>query len=234
MNKIIVIFNGRIVDEVHFKGKEMTIGRGVGNDLRIDNPAISSKHARILHEKDCFLIEDLGSSNGTFLNGKKIKRSIINSTDKIAVAKHELQLGWEHGTGDYDEEGDAGSKSVIDALDKTMVVDKSMIKKGGAGTKGKTGGFALMEGGIVKEQIDMRERVTTIGKSSDAGIKTKGLLAPKVAALVNKSDKGFVITAPDSKKPPIINGKPMGSPHILKKGDIVEVGGLTLRFYLKK
>ncbi|MDH3974745.1 MAG: FHA domain-containing protein [Deltaproteobacteria bacterium] len=234
MNKIILIFNGRIVDELTFKGKEMTIGRGVGNDLRIDNPAVSSKHARIVREKDCFVLEDLGSSNGTLLNGKKITRSIVNSTDNIIVGKHQLKVGWEHGTGGFDEPVDTGSRAVIDSLDKTMMIDQSTAKKGGGSTKGATGGFALMEGGVVKEQIDMRERVTTIGKSSDAGIKIKGLLAPKVAALVNRSDKGYVITSPDSKKPPLINGKPLGKPYILKKGDQVEVGGLTLRFYLRK
>lgn len=234
MNKIIVIFKGRKVDEVACKGKEMTIGRGVGNDLRIDNPAISSKHARIIRDKDCFIIEDLGSSNGTFVNGKKITRSIINSTDSITVGKHELKLGWEHGTGGFDEEEEKGPKRVIDSLDKTMVVQDRTIIKGGKSTKGVIGGFAIMEGGIVKEQVDMKERVTAIGKSSDAAIKIKGLLAPKIAALVNRSDRGYVLTASDTKKPPLVNGKPLDKPCILKKGDSVEVGGLTLRFYLKK
>lgn len=232
MNKIIVTFNDRVVSEIPFKGTAITIGRGPGNNIKIDHPSVSSKHGRILREKDYFFIEDSGSTNGTFLNGKKVERSIINSTDDITIGKHLLKLGWEQGTGEYDD--DSTPADIIPSLDETMMFNKSSITKGGGSARKSTGGFAIMEGVLAKERIEIKDRVTTIGKSSDALIKLKGLLAPKVAALINRSDRGYVITAPNPKKPPVINGKSLDRPYILKNGDIVEVGGMTLRFYLKK
>lgn len=235
MNKIILTFKGRVVSETPFKGDAMTIGRGSGNDVEIDNPTISSSHARILREKDFFVIEDLGSTNGTYLNGKKITRSIINSTDDITIGKHHLKLAWKHGTGGHDPEGgNAPSATVVPSLDKTMMIDQKAQKQAPESGRQSIGGFAVMEGGVAKERIEMANRVTTIGKSADAIIRLKGLLAPKVGALVNRTDRGYVITAPDQKKPPVINGNPLDKPYTLKNGDIVEIGGLILRFYLKK
>jgi len=232
MNKIVLTFNGRVVSETPFSGDAVTIGRGSGNDIMIDNPAISSTHARILREKDFIVLEDLGSTNGTFVNGQKIKKAVINSRDDITVGKHQLKLSWEQGTGDFDADAKSESQPVIASLDKTMVFTKGPGK--GAAGKAVVGGFVVIEAGVAKERIPMTDRITSIGKSSDALIKIKGLLAPKVAALVNRSDRGYVITSSDAKKPAIINDKKADKPYILKNGDIVEIGGITLRFYLKK
>ena len=232
MNKIVLNFNGRLVSETPFSGDAVTIGRGPGNDIMIDNPAISSTHARIFREKDFIVLEDLGSTNGTFVNGEKIKKAVINSRDDITVGKHRLKLSWEEGTGDFDTGSGSDSAAVIQSLDKTMVFTKGPGKAGAGKTA--LGGFALMDSGVAKERIPMTDRVTTIGKSSDALIKLKGLLAPKVAALVNRSDRGYVLTSSDAKKPAIINGKKVDKPYILKNGDVVEIAGITLRFYLKK
>ena len=232
MNKIVLNFNGRLVSETPFSGDAVTIGRGKGNDIMIDNPAVSSRHARILKEKDFIILEDLGSTNGTFVNGDKIKKAVINSRDDITVGKHQLKLSFEEGTGGFDAGKGPGSADVVDALDKTMVFTKSP-GKGGAG-KAAPGGFAIMEGGVAKEKVPITDRVSTIGKSSDALIKLKGLMAPKVAALVNRSDRGYVLTSSDAKKPAIINGGKADKPYILKNGDVVEIAGITLRFYLNK
>ena len=232
MNKIVLNFNGRQVSETPFSGAELTIGRGAGNDIMIDNPAISSRHARVFKEKDFIVIEDLGSTNGTFVNGGKIKKAVINSRDEITLGKHQLRLSWQEGTGGFDEGERSGSAGVIDALDKTMVFTGGQGKA--VSGKAVTGGFAVMEGGVTKERIPMPDRVTTIGKSPDALIKLKGLLAPKVAALINRSDRGYVLTSSDPKKPASINGKKGDRPTILKNGDVVEIAGVTLRFYLIK
>ncbi|MDT8316599.1 MAG: FHA domain-containing protein [bacterium] len=232
MNKIVLNFNGRLVSETPFSGDAVTIGRGPGNDIVIDNPAISSRHARVFKEKNFIILEDLGSTNGTFVNGEKIRKAVINSRDDITVGKHQLKLSWEEGTGDFEAGSESNPAAVIQSLDKTMVFAKDP-GKAGAG-KAAVGGFAVMEGGVAKERIPMTDRVTTIGKSSDALIKLKGLLAPKVAALVNRSDRGYVLSSPDAKKPAIINGNKVDKPYVLKNGDVVEIAGITLRFYLKK
>ncbi len=229
MNRIIVSFKGRIVSEPPFKGKAVTIGRGSGNDIEIDNPAVSSKHARIAREGKSFIIEDLGSTNGTFLNGEKIKKSILNSTDEITIGKHSLKLAWEEGTNGFGKEQEDSSAPIIDALDKTMMITGKVKKSG----KGSVGILVVMDGKAEKERISLTDRVSTIGKSTDAQIKLKGLFTPKVAALINRKGDDYILDAADKKKPATVNGKPVTKPIKLKNGDTIEVGGITLRFIQK-
>ena len=228
--KIVLKFKGQVVKELPFKGNIITIGRDKGNDIEIDNPVVSSIHARILKEGNTAVIEDAGSTNGTFLNGEKITRAMLNSKDEVSIGKHHISIAYEAG---YNEKGEADDGSpltpVIPSLDETMV----MTGKARVLAQGRIGGFIVLDGGIEEFRIELTDRVSTIGKSSDAVIKTKGLFAPKVAALVNKTDKGYVISASDQKKAPLINGMYTSEAYILKEDDMVKIGGLTLRFYLK-
>ena len=228
--KIILKFKGRIIKEIPFKGKIVTIGRDLGNDIEIENSIVSSIHARILKEGDTVVIEDAGSTNGTFLNGKKITRSILNSTDEVSIGKHHISLVDEAGVSEGDEAGDDSPLSpVISSLDETMILNS----KANAASKRNIGGFILLCGGAEVSRVELHDRVSTIGKSGDAVIKTKGLFAPKVAALVNKTDKGYVITPSNPKKPHKINGKTSDEPHILEEGDLVKIDSLSLRFFLR-
>lgn len=234
MNKIIVKLKDRVVSEVPFKGDAMTIGRDSGNDVKIDTPAVSSIHARIIREGGAFVLEDADSTNGTFLNGKKTKRSIINSTDEIMIGKHQVILGWKSGTGEFDKDGKDEPITPVDiSLDKTMMFAPSAKKSGAGSGKKPVAFFAVMEGNVEKDRVKVTDAISTIGKSPDALIKLKGLFAPKVAALVKKRAKGYEISSANAKKPAIVNAKPVDKDYLLKNGDIVEVGGITLRFYMK-
>ena len=191
----------------------------------------SSIHARILKEGETVVIEDAGSTNGTFLNGEKITRAILNSKDEVAIGKHHISVAFEagHNNKKSDSDGNSPLSPVTHSLDETMV----MTGKARVLAQGRIGGFIVLDGAIEEFRIELTDRVSTIGKSGDAVIKTKGLFAPKVAALVNKTDKGYVITASNPKKAPLINGTYIDEAYILKEDDLVKIGGLTLRFYLK-
>ncbi|MBE9536526.1 MAG: FHA domain-containing protein [Proteobacteria bacterium] len=230
MLRIVLKFKGQIVKEIPFKGNIITIGRDKGNDIEIENPIVSSIHARILKDGGAIVIEDAGSTNGIFLNGEKITRAILSTTDEVAIGKHHISLAYEAG---YKEGGETDDDSpltpVTPSLDETMI----MTGKARAVAQGRTGGFILLDGGIEEFRVELTDRVSTIGKSGDAVIKTKGLFAPKVAALVNKTDKGYVISASNPKKAPLINGTYISEAYILKENDLVKIDSLTLRFYLK-
>jgi len=71
---------------------EVLIGRGYGNDLRINNPTVSTKHARIYTYLTVSYIEDLGSTNGTFVNGKRIDKHVLHPGDVIALGEYEMLL----------------------------------------------------------------------------------------------------------------------------------------------
>src|SRR5438105_10736338 len=90
MAKVFLKFNEQVLKEIPLEAPHLTIGRKPDNDLVIDNPAVSGHHARIVKEEGAFFIEDLGSTNGTFLNDAKVQKQKLKNTDRVAVGKHLL------------------------------------------------------------------------------------------------------------------------------------------------
>ncbi|MDH3975483.1 MAG: FHA domain-containing protein [Deltaproteobacteria bacterium] len=227
MIKVLLKFKGNIVSETLIKSAIITVGRESGNDIEIDNPAVSGIHARIGMEGENVYIEDANSTNGTFLNGKKIEKEIIKTDDEVIIGKHSLSII--ELDGESVKSGDEPLTPVIPSLDKTMVLDSKMQEK----LMEPKGIFTLLDGPGNQKSYNLTDRVTTIGKSSDAQIRIKGFFAPKVAALINKTDKGYTLTPADKKNLPKINGSVSNEPHMLKDKDILEIGGLTLQFIVK-
>src|SRR5712692_4506881 len=90
MPKIFLKFNERVLKEIPLDKPRFTIGRKPDNDLVIDNPVVSGHHALIVSEEGAFFIEDLGSTNGTFVNDAKIQKEKLKNSDCIVVGKHVL------------------------------------------------------------------------------------------------------------------------------------------------
>src|SRR2546426_8454356 len=90
MPKIFLKFNERVLKEIPLDKPRFTIGRKPDNDLVIDNPVVSGHHALIVSEEGAFFIEDLGSTNGTFVNDAKIQKEKLKNSDCIIVGKHVL------------------------------------------------------------------------------------------------------------------------------------------------
>lgn len=89
MPKLILQYEGRVLKEFPV-GQAMTIGRLPGNSIVIDNPAVSSKHARVLREGDSYVIEDAQSTNGTFVNELRVTRQTLSYGDLVLIGKHHL------------------------------------------------------------------------------------------------------------------------------------------------
>ena len=92
MLRIILKLKSLVLKELNFDQDEIIIGRDSGNDIQIDNIAVSREHARIIRGPKCYLIEDLNSSNGTFVNGKIINKKFLKEEDEILIGKHSLQI----------------------------------------------------------------------------------------------------------------------------------------------
>ena len=90
MEKIILQFNGITLKEIPINKETISIGRERDNDIIIDNLAVSRQHARLVHKGNKFILEDLNSSNGTFLNEKKIDTCELNEGDTVLIGKHSL------------------------------------------------------------------------------------------------------------------------------------------------
>ena len=91
MAKIIVTMNNKEVSEILMKKKITLIGRDTDNDIYLKNPSVSRKQAKIIKQGKAFYVEDMGSTNGTFVNGGLVSwKTGLNDNDKIAVGKYIL------------------------------------------------------------------------------------------------------------------------------------------------
>jgi pSer/pThr/pTyr-binding forkhead associated (FHA) protein len=92
MLRIILKFNNTVLKELKIDQDEIIIGRDTGNDIQIDNIAVSREHARIIKGPNYYFIEDMSSKNGTFVNGKKINKKFLKEDDEITIGKHSLKI----------------------------------------------------------------------------------------------------------------------------------------------
>lgn len=103
MAKLVLSLGGAFQAEFPLNKERMTIGRKPDNDVQVDNLAVSGKHALIITILDDSFVEDLGSTNGTYVNGKLIKKHALRHGDVIGIGKHEVRYVNEHATADDEE-----------------------------------------------------------------------------------------------------------------------------------
>lgn len=238
MTKIILKFKDAVLKEVPVEKELITIGRKPDNDIEIDNLAVSGHHARIFKAGDWFLIEDLDSLNGTFVNGKMIQESPLKNGDEILIGKHVLKF----------VSTDAATTSEPEAVLKkgvvgeTMIIDSKVqqemlaqISKDRSVTSGgeAVGRLVVLEGSTGQKEYELTERVTSIGKDSSAKIRLKGFFAPKFAAFVNRSKEGYYIS-PASGKEIKVNEGAVSTRYKLQDGDVIQVAGIKMHFYSKQ
>jgi pSer/pThr/pTyr-binding forkhead associated (FHA) protein len=92
MIEITVELKNTILDTYKIDKSEITIGRNSANDIAIDNLAVSDRHARIYKSKGAYVMEDLDSTNGTIVNGRKIKQITLRGGLQVEVGKHILLI----------------------------------------------------------------------------------------------------------------------------------------------
>lgn len=88
--RLVLRFDGQDVQEFVLDKKDITIGRTADNDIAIDNLAVSTQHATIHNMSVGVVLEDLRSTNGTFVNDNKIIRHTLEDGDIIGVGKHQI------------------------------------------------------------------------------------------------------------------------------------------------
>jgi pSer/pThr/pTyr-binding forkhead associated (FHA) protein len=92
MPKVIVSLEGNVVREVALQKERTTVGRRPYNDIVIDNLAVSGEHAVLLMAGSEVFVEDLRSTNGTYVNGKAVKKALLHNNDAIDMGKYRLTL----------------------------------------------------------------------------------------------------------------------------------------------
>src|ERR1700712_1517503 len=92
MPKLILSMDGLVLKEVELTKERTTIGRRPHNDIVIDNLAVSGEHAVLITILNDSFIEDLGSTNGTTVNGQPIKKHFLQGNDTVELGKYKLKF----------------------------------------------------------------------------------------------------------------------------------------------
>jgi len=244
MAKLIVRFDQRQLQECVVGVDPVTIGRAPHNKLVIDNPAVSGRHARVVREGDHYVIEDLKSTNGTFVNDKPIDRRTLREGDVVLVGKHSLLFSLEGGGDAVEaqpvEEQGAGTM-MLDALPRQALLENAgqerppksppVIPKTTLPTlPQRIGSVRVISGKSDQSHYSLLAMTTIIGKAGNAQIKTKGWFKPKLSAAIARKADGFTVSSMGATV--TLNGRKIGGRQDLRDGDRIEVSGLTLEFRL--
>ncbi|MET0311261.1 MAG: FHA domain-containing protein [Rhizobacter sp.] len=215
MPKMIVSIDGVVIKEVQLTKDRTTLGRRPYNDIVIDNLAVSGEHATLQMSGNEVYLEDLNSTNGTYVNGKAVKKQLLQNNDTVEIGKYKIKY--------INEASNPG-------FEKTMV-----IKAGAAGiapapasqpaaAQGDAGAvqnaaIKVLSGAAAGREVPLVKVVTTIGK-------------PGVAvAAITKRPHGFVVAHVEGAQKPTLNGAPIsGEPITLKTGDLLELAGTQMQF----
>ena len=234
MAKIILSFDGTPVKEFELDQEIITIGRKPGNDIHVDNLAVSGTHAKILTILNDSFIEDLNSTNGTIINGKKITKHALSNGDKVKIGKHTLEYINEAAEAD---EGEFEKTMIIrpDANEKVSAEDKGKLEKsigkiaselasaGAAGSEAAEASLKLLSGSNSGKELKLTKILTTLGKP---GV--------QVAAITRRPLGFFLIVVDAGKegKRPLVNDEEVGTQaHPLADKDVIEVAGVKMGFY---
>jgi pSer/pThr/pTyr-binding forkhead associated (FHA) protein len=233
MTKFLLQFEGAVIKEIPAKD-EITVGRRPDNDVVIDNPAVSGHHCKIFRVGDTYFVEDLNSTNGVFLNAKKVVKSGIQNNDVIGIAKHALKFI-------DDRPAPAATPTATPvktaAADATMMISpqkqQEIANAAANAAKRKPAVIRVLKGVVGAPEYELKNRSTYIGKSDHVQIKIKGTglfgSAPESAAMIaNHQDGYFIIPVKEGYVK--LNGKGVTQKEILKDGDVIQAGGTTLKF----
>lgn len=236
MPKLILKSHGAVLKEIKLDKQRLTIGRKPDNDIVLDDQSASGHHARIIQIQAVYFIEDAGSSNGTFANGKKTDRKQLVNGDQITIGQHSLL---------YQEDSTASvvapPKSSFDA-DKTVVMTPELQREllKAQGSKAAVAGQAkqvivlkVVAGSTDQNEYKLTGPVCIIGSQDNATVKLSGWFAPKRAALLNRQGGGYAVTMSEEGKKVLVNGQPIQGSMALKEGDLLEVAGVTLQYSVK-
>jgi predicted component of type VI protein secretion system len=236
MARLILNLDSQILAEYNMDKERYTIGRLADNDVRIDNPTVSGHHSLIINILNDSFLEDLNSTNGTYVNGKLIKKHALQHGDVVTVGRHQLRYV------ESNAPDDAG-----DEFERTMVIDSSEMQESHQAAKAAANGSSparspqmvdtiagakplpvakvqVLNGTFAGREVPLSKAVTTLGQPG-----------AQVVAITRRSDGYHVVqvqNAPD-RKPANLNGEALGAHAIhLNDNDVIEIIGIKMGFFM--
>jgi pSer/pThr/pTyr-binding forkhead associated (FHA) protein len=229
MGKLVVSLDGVVIKEVQITKDKTTLGRRPYNDIVIDNLAVSGEHAVLQMVGQDVFIEDLNSTNGTYINGKAIKKQLLAHNDTVEIGKYKIKYLVEE-SGDYEKTmimrpgavapgAHAGPASGHGAFNPAATSPRPTLGGLGAGVSSLPASIKVLSGAAAGREVTLTKVVTTVGKP---GVQV---------ASITKRPGGYVIAHVEGLSRPTINGMPLASDIApLKNGDLIELAGTQMQF----
>jgi hypothetical protein len=218
MSKLVVSLDGVVIKEVQITKDKTTLGRRPYNDIVIDNLAVSGEHAVLQMVGNDVFIEDLNSTNGTYINGKAVKKQLLAHNDTVEIGKYKIKYMADDGV-DYE---------------KTMIMRPGSGAAAHAGTVAQPGEAAtetapaqpaapatirVLNGAASGREVMLTKVVTTVGKP---GVQV---------ASITKRPGGYVFAHVEGAVRPSVNGVPLAADSVpLRNGDVIELAGTQMQF----
>ncbi|MBL8342193.1 MAG: FHA domain-containing protein [Rubrivivax sp.] len=223
MGKLVVSLDGVVIKEVQITKDKTTLGRRPYNDIVIDNLAVSGEHAVLQMVGADVFIEDLNSTNGTYINGKAIKKQLLAHNDTVEIGKYKIKYLVDE-SGDYEKTmimrpketapvaapppmgaGHPAHAPQVPVAGPPPVLPSALIK--------------VLNGPAAGREVALTKVVTTVGKP---GVQV---------ASITKRPNGYTFAHVEGAQRPNINGAPLvGDSVPLRNGDVIELAGTQMQF----
>ena len=227
MGKLVVSLDGVVIKEVQITKDKTTLGRRPYNDIVIDNLAVSGEHAVLQMVGSDVFIEDLNSTNGTYINGKAVKKQLLAHNDTVEIGKYKIKFLVEDGV-DYEKtmimkpgSAVAGAGTVAPG-ERTFSHTMPATNNSGFGGLASSPGSAaikVLNGAAAGREVMLTKVVTTVGKP---GVQV---------AAITKRPGGYVLAHVEGAAKPTVNGSQLaGDSAHLRNGDVIELAGTQMQF----
>lgn len=237
MGKITLTIDGQLVGDYQMDKERYTIGRLPDNDIVVNHRACSGHHALVINILNDSFLEDLNSTNGTYVNGKIIKKHALQNGDVITIGQAQMKYESGAGGGDEDEEDEFEKTMIIRPGSQTSgapsmdTVNKALEAAGGEAISDKPAGGALptaklqvLSGPFAGKELELTKALTTLGRP---GV--------QVAAVTRRADGYFIVHVeggPDNRMP-MVNGDDIGTQaRKLENSDTIELAGVKMGFFV--
>ena len=215
MPKMIVSIDGVVIKEVQLTKDRTTLGRRPYNDIVIDNLAVSGEHAVMqMSGMDVFL-EDLNSTNGTYVNGKAIKKQQLQNGDSVEIGKYKIKFVHDA----VQEKPMPVNSGAAAAHASADLPSAPTFAAPPAAALGASALIRVVSGAAAGREVPLVKVVTTIGK-------------PGVAvAAITRRPHSYVVALVEGTIKPMVNDEPLGTEAVeLHNGDFIELAGTRMQF----
>jgi pSer/pThr/pTyr-binding forkhead associated (FHA) protein len=224
MARLVLSLDGQLLAEYNMSRERYTIGRLPDNDIRIDNAAVSGHHALIINILDDSFLEDLNSTNGTYVNGKIVKKHALQHGDVVTVGHHALRFV----DGDTEEPADEFERTMlIKPRDAAVLLGPAATPAptpspavGGALPKAK---LQVLSGQFAGRELELVKTLTTLGRP---GV--------QVAAITRRADGYYIVHVESGREGdyPLVNGTQIGpQARRLHDNDVLQLAGVKMGFF---